>query len=63
MAQAQYPGWAARLLTHPVEGLDNYQQLIATLTNGKGVIKAFCEIAPLDTPVGAAANNGLAYAR
>jgi len=42
MAQAQYPGWAARLLTHPVQGLDNYAQLIATLTSGKGVIKAFC---------------------
>ena len=50
MAQAQYPGWAARLLTHPVQGLDNYEQLIGTLTSGKGVIKAFCEIAPLDTP-------------
>jgi threonine dehydrogenase-like Zn-dependent dehydrogenase len=63
MAEAQYPGWVARLLTHPVQGLDNYQQLIDTLTSGKNVIKAFCEIAPLDTPVGAAANNGLAHAR
>jgi threonine dehydrogenase-like Zn-dependent dehydrogenase len=52
MAQAQYPGWAARLLTHPVQGLDNYRQLIDTLTSGKNVIKAFCESAPLDTPVG-----------
>jgi glucose 1-dehydrogenase len=32
MAEAQYPGWAARLLTHPVPGLDNYRQLIDTLT-------------------------------
>jgi threonine dehydrogenase-like Zn-dependent dehydrogenase len=44
MAEAQYPGWAARLLTHPVQGLDNYQQLIETLTSGKNVIKAYCEI-------------------
>ena len=59
MAEAQYPGWAARLLTHPVQGLDNYAQLIDTLTIGKGVIKAFCEIAPLDTPTGMAmAGNG-----
>jgi len=59
MAQAQYPGWAARLLTHPVQGLDNYAQLIGTLTSGKGVIKAFCEIAALDTPTGMAmAGNG-----
>jgi len=52
MAQAEYPGWAERLLTHPIQGLDNCAQLLDTLTHGKGVIKAFCEIAPLDTPVG-----------
>ena len=62
MAQAQYPGWAARLLTHSVEGLDNYQQLIETLTSGKGVIKAFCEIAPLDTPLDHHIHNGVAHA-
>jgi threonine dehydrogenase-like Zn-dependent dehydrogenase len=55
MAQAQYPGWVARLLTHPIDGIENYRQLIDTLTSGKDVIKAFCEIAPLDTPVGATA--------
>jgi glucose 1-dehydrogenase len=54
MAEAQYPGWAGRLLTHPVPGLDNYRRLIDTLTAGKDVIKAFCEIAPLDAPVGTA---------
>ena len=59
MAEAQYSGWIARLLTHPVAGLDNYQQLIDTLTMGKNVIKSFCEIAPLDSPIGAAATNGL----
>jgi len=57
MAQAQYPGWARRLMTHPVQGLDNYRQLIDTLTSGQDVIKAFCEIAPLDTPVGAKPAN------
>ena len=54
MAQAQYPGWAERLMTHPVQGLENYRQLIDTLTSGRDVIKAYCEVAPLDTPVGAA---------
>ena len=34
------PGWMARLLTHPVQGLSNYRLLIDTLTSGKGVIKA-----------------------
>jgi hypothetical protein len=52
MAQAQFPGWAERLLTHPVQGLENFRQLIDTLTSGRDVIKAFCEIAPLDTPNG-----------
>ena len=46
-AEVAFPGWAKRLMTHPVEGLDNYRQLIDTLQNGKGVIKAYCEIAPL----------------
>jgi len=54
MAEAQFPGWAARLLTHPIQGLDNYAQLLDTLTHGQGVIKAYCEIAPLGAPVGAA---------
>jgi glucose 1-dehydrogenase len=63
MAEAQYPGWAGRLLTHPVPGLDNYRRLIDTLTAGKDVIKAFCEIAPLDAPVGTAGRaNGAVHA-
>lgn len=43
--EAQYPGWLGRLLTHPVEGLENYAQLIDLLTMGKGVIKAYCRVA------------------
>jgi threonine dehydrogenase-like Zn-dependent dehydrogenase len=53
MAEAQYPGWVEKLLTHPVQGLDNFRELIDTLTSGKNVIKAFCEIAPPDSAVGA----------
>ena len=44
-AELQYPGWLAKLLTHPVKGLENYQQLLKTLTDGKDVIKVFCEVA------------------
>ena len=62
MAESQYPNWISRLLTHPVHGLDNFQQLIETLTSGKNVIKAFCEIAPLDSAVTAHTNNGVAHA-
>ena len=49
-AAVEYPGWAARLLTHPVKGLDNYRELIDTLTTAHGAIKVFMEIAPLDGP-------------
>jgi len=44
-AEAEYPGWLDRLLTHPVAGLENYRQLIDTLTTAKGAIKVYCEIA------------------
>ena len=46
-AEAEYPGWLSRLLTHPVKGLENYQELFAKLTNGNGAIKVFCEVAPV----------------
>ena len=46
-AELQYPGWLSKLLTHPVKGLENYQTLLKTLTEGKDVIKVFCEVAPL----------------
>src|SRR5215475_1302197 len=46
-AEAEYPSWLSRLLTDPVKGLDNYQELFAKLTNPNGAIKVFCEVAPL----------------
>ncbi len=44
-AEAQYPGWLRRLLTHPVRGLENYQALLDTLTTAKGAIKVYCVVA------------------
>jgi threonine dehydrogenase-like Zn-dependent dehydrogenase len=46
-AEAEYPGWLARLLTHPVKGLENYRALFEKLTTAKGAIKVFCEVADL----------------
>jgi threonine dehydrogenase-like Zn-dependent dehydrogenase len=46
-AEAQYPGWLKRLLTHPVKGLENWQQLLDTLTTAKGAIKVYCEVAEI----------------
>ena len=47
MAEAEYAGWLGQLLTHPVRGLDNYRELIETLTTAKDAIKVFCEVAPI----------------
>jgi threonine dehydrogenase-like Zn-dependent dehydrogenase len=47
MTESQYPGWLSRLLTHPVNGLDNYDQAFRLLTGGSGPIKVFIEVAPL----------------
>ncbi|HEX8141591.1 MAG TPA: glucose 1-dehydrogenase [Pyrinomonadaceae bacterium] len=44
-AEAEYEGWLARLLTHPVKGLENYRELFDKLTNARGAIKVFCEVA------------------
>ena len=44
-AEAQYPGWLPRLLTHPVRGLENWKLLLDTLTTAKGAIKVYCEVA------------------
>jgi glucose 1-dehydrogenase len=44
-AEAEYSGWLSRLLTHPVNGLENYPKLLETLTSARGAIKVFCEIA------------------
>jgi threonine dehydrogenase-like Zn-dependent dehydrogenase len=44
-AESQYPDWLARLLTHPVQGLENWQLLLETLTSAKGAIKVYCQVA------------------
>ena len=46
-AELAYPGWLSNLLTHPVKGLENYEQLMRTLTEAKGAIKVYCEVASL----------------
>ena len=46
-AEAEYPGWLSQLLTNPVKGLENYKELLNQLTEARGAIKVFCEVAPL----------------
>ena len=50
LAEAEYAGWLGQLLTHPVRGLENYAELLQTLTTAKDAIKVYCEVAPLDAP-------------
>lgn len=47
MSEAQYPGWLAQLLTHPVKGPENYVQLLEYLEHAKSAITAYMEVAPL----------------
>ncbi len=47
MAELAYPGWLCQLLTHRIQGLERYQELMKALTEAKGAIKVLCEIAPL----------------
>lgn len=45
MAEALWPGWLQRLLTHPVRGLDNYAEMIRLLEEEKSAIKVYVEVA------------------
>jgi threonine dehydrogenase-like Zn-dependent dehydrogenase len=47
-AQAIYPGWLEKLLTTPVSGLENYEQMLRELTENKDAIKVFVEVASTD---------------
>src|SRR5918992_4418328 len=46
VAQAEFPGWLERLLTHPVQGLENWREAFANL-GGPGAIKVFVDVSPL----------------
>jgi len=46
-AELQYPGWLKRLLTHEVQGLANYEEMIRLLTEAKGAIKVYCSVASI----------------
>jgi hypothetical protein len=47
MAEAQWPGWLERLLTHPIHGLQDWPQALEAL-GSPGAIKVFVEVAPLE---------------
>ena len=43
-AQAVYPGWLEQLLTTPIDGLENYEEMIRALTEDKDAIKVYVEV-------------------
>jgi glucose 1-dehydrogenase len=44
-AQAFYPGWLDELLTMPVRGLENYEEMLRHLTEAQDAIKVYAEVA------------------
>ncbi|MGH9816105.1 MAG: glucose dehydrogenase, partial [Candidatus Acidiferrales bacterium] len=45
-AELQLRGWLSKMLTHPIRGLENYRQMMTTLTEARDAIKVFVEVAP-----------------
>jgi threonine dehydrogenase-like Zn-dependent dehydrogenase len=54
-AELQYPGWLRKLLTHPVKGLESYAEMMRILTEAKGSIKVYCEVATIESSQASAA--------
>jgi glucose 1-dehydrogenase len=44
-AEAIFPGWLKQLLTTPIRGLENYEEMIRALTEDDDAIKVFVEVA------------------
>lgn len=46
-AELEFPGWLSKFLTHPVDGLENYREMMKQLTEAKGAIKVFVNVAKI----------------
>lgn len=47
-AELEYPGWLDQLLTHPIDGLENYLEMMRTLTTDRTAIKVFVNVEASD---------------
>ena len=47
LAESTYPGWLSRLLSNPIHGLDQYEELMGQLTEDKSAVKVFMNVRPL----------------
>ncbi|MBI5853782.1 MAG: glucose dehydrogenase, partial [Nitrospirae bacterium] len=43
-AELEFPGWLSKFLTHPVDGLEHYGEMMRLLTEEKGAIKVFVNV-------------------
>jgi threonine dehydrogenase-like Zn-dependent dehydrogenase len=43
-AEALFPGWLKKLLTTPIRGLENYDEMIRALTEDRDAIKVYIEV-------------------
>jgi threonine dehydrogenase-like Zn-dependent dehydrogenase len=57
-AEAFYPGWLGKLLTTPIDGLDNWAEMLEHLTDDREAIKVYVQVAP----DGGARRQATAYA-
>ncbi len=46
-AELEFPGWLGKFLTHPIDGLERYQDMMRQLTEAKGAIKVFVNVAKI----------------
>jgi threonine dehydrogenase-like Zn-dependent dehydrogenase len=49
-AEAVFPGWLGRLLTTPIHGLENFDEMIRELTENRDAIKVYVEVSRNGTP-------------
>jgi len=62
-AEALYPGWLERLLTTPIAGLENYQEMLRQLIEGRDAIKVYVQVAADEAPQPTAAGEAGVGAR
>ena len=43
-AELEFTSWLPKLLTHSVTGLDNFQEMMSTLTTERNAIKVFVNV-------------------
>lgn len=43
-AELEFPGWLSKFLTHPVDGLENYKDMMHLLTEARNAIKVYVNV-------------------